>query len=175
MTFNTPIMIYKYIFILLLLTMFGQISFSQTIERQVIGFAGSTTNSESFIISSTSGETVINTGNSETIVLNNGFQQPLEKDIVRTINIGTIDIDIAVYPNPTTSVIKMNLFSDERIDLEFEVYGSNGKIILKSRKMNFYGETIQRFDLSKFPSGTYYLIIKDKKGVTQKTYKIQKI
>ena len=168
---------FKFTLLMLLILTITLLSFTlkgQTIERQLIGSTGNLSETTNFQVSATSGEIAISTETSGTIILTQGFQQPLPEDFVSSINIDNSDIEIAIYPNPTISSIKLDLKSNTKIDFNIQVLNINGNKIVQNRKLSFSGKTSEIFDFNHLPPNTYILLIKNKKGKVVKSFEVIK-
>jgi len=160
--------------IIFILSVFTNHMNAQTIERQLIGSMGQLSKTTNYNFSSTSGEVVIFTNSSENTILTNGFQQPLAKEFVGSININNVKIDYSVYPNPTKELINLSITTSDFTDFSIGIIDVLGKTTIPSRKYKTHGTISETFSLNKFPAGTYFLIIRDKKGAVIKHFKIQK-
>lgn len=70
---------------------------------------------------------------------------------------GRSDIDLEIYPNPTSQYIFIQFASPE--DAMISLYTSIGEVVIASRK---FSNSIQ-IDLSQSPSGAYLFVITNKK------------
>ena len=93
-----------------------------------------------------------------------GVQQPYEISIVLGI-----DLEITVYPNPTTNFLTLDVGKTAISNLNFELLDINGKLI-ESKKITSAIETIRMENLS---SATYFLIVTNNSKEV-KTFKIIK-
>ena len=109
----------------------------------------------------TLGEIVVETHTNSTTVLTQGFHQGVLK--VST-NVENTEINLKVYPNPTTNFIIIEL--EKNVNAELLVYDINGKIVIKD-KLN--EEQKKQLDFSFLNQGNYLLHINiaDKKSVYQ--------
>lgn len=106
-----------------------------------------------------------NTGISESIA--QGVQQPFEISIVTGINETAIDLEIAVFPNPTTNFLTLSI--EEFQGLSFQLIDFQGKLI-DSEELKENTSIIKTEGLK---SGTYILnIISDDQSI--KTFQIIK-
>lgn len=149
-------------------------SFSQQKNPSVIASAGGTSKSATIILEWTLGESFIQTVSSSTQLYTQGFHQPMLE--IRRIEPDK-DILIAkstfhVYPNPTTSIINIQL--DEVPDKPYSVslVDVNGKVILKN--VFPLNSSLLRIDVSRFTPGTYLLRMSNTNGSVQEVYKVIK-
>ena len=101
--------------------------------------------------------------------VNQGVQQTYEIKIVLGIEEEQINLDVQVYPNPTTSNLMLNVGQHELTNLEFQVLDMLGKVI-ENKKITSSIETIEMDNL---PDATYFLTVKYNEQ-SIKTFKIIK-
>lgn len=97
--------------------------------------------------------------------LNKSVPPKINEQIVanKTIESATADkIEIqpvnSLYPNPTTGQFKVK-FSEELKNTTVFINDASGKVLLKK----IISSTVQDFDISNFPTGTYFLYFDNKK------------
>ena len=95
-----------------------------------------------------------------------GNQQVYEISSTLGTDIQYIQLEMSVYPNPTTD--KINIISDEIIN-QVKILSPDGKILLE-KNYKLFNPTI---DLSSLESGIYLMLITNDKSQT-KTIKILK-
>ena len=98
-----------------------------------------------------------------------GVQQPYEIYIVSGIENTTINLAMAVYPNPTTDFLQLEVTGEISQALSFQLVDMEGKII-ESRKIVNATETI---DMGLLASAPYLLKVSNKNKII-KTFKIIK-
>ena len=128
----------------LICLIFSSLSFGQ--EQHVISSGGSYSSANTGSLSSTIGESVINTIETSNHHLTQGFNQ----DWIHFLSTHNFkdDININVYPNPTTHFI--NVESNKSCNLN--IYDINGKQVL-----NRTIDTSEQIDLTALLPGTYFL------------------
>tara|TARA_B110000003_G_C16532195_1_gene489344 strand:+ start:163 stop:627 length:465 start_codon:yes stop_codon:yes gene_type:complete len=136
--------------ILLILLFFPMIGFGQILSPSVIGSAGASFNNSTFSTDLTVGEVTIETFNNITI-LTQGFHQVIE-DI--NIDIVNLNLNIKVYPNPTSNFLIIEL--EQNVNADLFVYDINGKLVIKD-KLN--KEQQKQLDFSFLNQGNYLLHI----------------
>ena len=116
------------IFITLLLCTTSILSFSQSIERQVIGSTGETSITSSFIVTSTVGEVAIATLASSSTILTQGYQQAI---IGNSISVNEIEniTKMTLCPNPTTNNSKLEITAEKSSQVTVAIYSAQGKLI----------------------------------------------
>ena len=136
------------------------IGFGQVLTPSLVSSSGSTFNNGNIIMDFSIGEIVINTFNSSSI-LTQGFHQEVLKITTEVVN---IDIKTKVYPNPTTSILNIEL--EENISADIMVYDINGKLVIKDRLND---QQKKQLDFGFLKQGNYILHINiaDKKSVYQ--------
>ena len=99
-----------------------------------------------------------------------GVQQPYEISVVSGIEEALgISIEILVYPNPTTEFITLKIENHEVLNLRYQLYDMNGRLI-RDNKVD--GDETSIVMSSLLPA-TYFLKVTDNKKV-EKTFKIIK-
>lgn len=113
------------------------------------------------------GQTVYTTATGTNGSVVQGVQQPYEISTTVGINETTINLELSVYPNPTTNYLTLKV--DKTEGLTFQLYDLQGKVIT-SKKVNIATTTVAMENL---PAATYFLnVVKNNQIV--KTFKIIK-
>lgn len=139
---------------------------SQTISKQVIGTAGKTQTNSNLKVSWTTGESVVGLMTAGGNQLGNGYYPAMNINALKIEDIA-LDLQIKVYPNPTTQLLyvshpDLNSFLIQITDL-------SGKQV--------YSDTInkdQPLDISNYTQGMYLITIENKEANKKNTYKIIK-
>lgn len=109
-----------------------------------------------------------NTGTSGSVV--QGIQQPYEISVVTGIEQAKgINLELSVYPNPTTDYLTLEVKDFEISNLSFQVYDMQGKL-LQNEKITVNQTSIGMRNL--LPANYFVKVIKDNKEV--KTFEIIK-
>ncbi|MCK4288742.1 MAG: T9SS type A sorting domain-containing protein, partial [Bacteroidales bacterium] len=89
------------------------------------------------------------------------YSEGLEVNVYNTvmINENINDLNIRVYPNPSTGNFTINLNSDKTTRLNIKIINPIGSLIYKESNIQVKGSYTNTLDLSNFPVGIYYLII----------------
>lgn len=136
------------------------ISFAQTsIERQLVGSAGSTQTATNLTMTYSVGEPIISTQElSGSITINQGFQQT--KDIATEIEENYFVVDYKAYPNPVVNNLYISLSTDKNSTLNISLVDMQGKV-LQNRQINTLENSaeITEFDMSNYESGSYFVNI----------------
>ena len=96
-----------------------------------------------------------------------GVQQPYEISTTVGINETSINLELSVYPNPTTDYLTLKV--EDNTELNYQLYDNQGKII-ENKKVTANSTTIS---MEALPKSIYFLNITDNKQVV-KTFKIIK-
>ena len=98
-----------------------------------------------------------------------GVQQPYEISTTVGINETTIQLELSVYPNPTTNYLQLKVESEKLENLNFQLIDLQGKVI-ENKKVTANSTTIS---MEALPKAIYFLnVTKDNQVV--KTFKIIK-
>jgi len=108
-----------------------------------------------------------NTGTSGSVA--KGVQQSFEISVVTSINETAINLEVSVYPNPTTNFLQLKVESEEAQSLSYQLVDLQGKVVA-SKNVSVNNTTI---NMESLPRSTYYLSIQDKQQ-NVKTFKIIK-
>ncbi len=96
-----------------------------------------------------------------------GVQQPFEISVTTGVNETSINLELSVYPNPTTDYLTLKVEKTE--GLTFQLYDLQGKVIT-NKKVNSATTTVAMENL---PTATYFLnVVKNNQIV--KTFKVIK-
>ena len=107
------------------------------------------------------------TGNSSGRI-NEGVQQPYDIATLIPDNT-TIHLTYSVYPNPTLSVLNLNVGNTVTDNLFFELYDVSGKLILKDKIVN----SNTPITMENYAAANYLLTVTDNNKAVQ-TFKIIK-
>ena len=138
-------------FVFLVAVLFSTIGFAQDIERQVISSGGGTLENNEISLSVTLGEPFFQTQIGSEVILSQGMEQQIDLFTLSVIEIR--DMDIKLYPNPTSSSLQVQ--SDQYIT-EMEIVDGFGKII-RTIPVNGHEKTVDVWELT---AGIYFIQIK---------------
>ncbi len=145
----------------------------QSIERQLIGTAGTTYSAGNYFLCYSLGEAVVTPSPSSTFLpltnaflLSIGFQQPY---IAPTGKILYSNIWVSAYPNPTTGWVRLTITGDNNQPNVVIIYNSLGQKVAQPG-FNFINGNID-LDLSALPAGVYTIAVSEK--VVPRTVSIQ--
>jgi hypothetical protein len=108
-----------------------------------------------------------NTGTNGSVA--QGVQQPYEISTTVGINETSVNLELSVYPNPTTNYLTLKVDNFELSTLNFQLMDMQGKII-ENKKVNSKSTNIS---LEGQPAATYFISI-TKNNQLIKTFKIIK-
>jgi hypothetical protein len=147
--------------LLLILLCLPFIGFGQITSPSVISSSGNSYSNGNIIMDYTLGEIVVETHTNGSTILTQGFHQEVLEITTKIVN---IDIKTKVYPNPTTSILIVEL--EKNVNADIMVYDINGKLVIKDRLNN---EQKKQLDFSFLKQGNYLLHINiaDKQSVYQ--------
>ncbi len=118
-------------------------------------------------VSYTVGQVVYTTNTGTNGSVAQGVQQPFEISTTVGVNETTINLELSVYPNPTTDYLTLKVEKTE--GLSYQLYDLQGKVIA-SKTVN---GTSTNISLEEQPTATYFLsVVKNNQIV--KTFKIIK-
>ncbi len=148
---------------------------AQSIERSVIGATGGFESVSWGSLSYTAGEVAVTTLTSATSVATQGFQQPLQSDLV-VYNIGVNQLSITAYPNPAADIINIvidagNTYDRYSVTL-FDLPGH--KLKIPYTELSRGTTTHFVFDLQQLAAATYLIVITDQYGINVKAIKFSK-
>jgi hypothetical protein len=106
-----------------------------------------------------------NTGTNGSVA--QGVQQPYEISITVGINETSINLELSVYPNPTTNYLTLKV--EDNANLSYQLFDLQGKV-LESKKLQ---STSTNINLEAQPKAIYFLRV-TKNGTAIKTFKIIK-
>jgi Secretion system C-terminal sorting domain len=153
---------------LLLLLLFGFFIQNALAQKSVVASGGNATGTGgkvSYSIGQVAYTTATGTGGKVT----QGVQQPFEIVTLGTDNFPEITVTMAVYPNPTTSLVNLTVDNFDFEKLQFYLTDINGKQ-LQSRKI-IDAET--QIEMENLPQAVYFLNVLEN-NKTIKTFKIIK-
>lgn len=115
------------------------------------------------------GQVVYTTSQGANGTVAQGVQQPFEISVVLGGANNNINLEMVVYPNPTTDFLTLNINNYNLTNFSYQLFDAGGKKI-ESRKITSVTETIR---MAKLPGGLYFLSIINNNQII-KTFKIIK-
>ena len=150
----------------IILFSFSICSFSQSVEIEAISSGGEYLENGNISLSTTIGELSVENFEQNNIILTQGFQQ----GFFNITDISTIkknNIEISLYPNPTTDVVNITCTAH---DCKYSVIDITGKTIFNGELRGY----ITPITLSNFNSGHFIIEIYSKGNKIEKTFKVIK-
>lgn len=98
-----------------------------------------------------------------------GVQQPFEISVTTGVNETSINLEMSVYPNPTTNFLSLKVKSEKLESLTYQLIDLQGKVI-ENKKVNSTTSTIKMEEL---PKAVYFLNVVNNNQVV-KTFKVIK-
>jgi hypothetical protein len=146
---------------------------------EVIANNGGSFKTSKLDIDWTLGETIVQTEINPLLMYTQGFHQPLSYIKIPSTqgsNLSITDlINIKVYPNPISSVLKLQFGTTEKIgtqNLQLEVQDVYGRTI--KNKIVQTNNNVHEISMLNVVSGTYFLVIRNENGSLLKTIKLVK-
>lgn len=145
------------------------LAFSQTASPELISSSGNSFNNATYQLDWSIGECITATHTAGDYVITQGFHH--DSYIITLVEDLATDINITVYPNPTTDLITIKTENSRFEEGKGEVFliNINGKVLLQE-KIN---ETEKQLNFSVYTSGVYFLTVKQENQVI-KNFKIIK-
>lgn len=156
-------------FYTIILVFFSLIIIAQpSIERQVFGISGKSSQTQSIQLDWTLGELAITHHNFKSGTLTEGFQQAfvqLKSPLVSQKNVS----DIVIMPNPASSFVSVKFLQEIKENIQWEIFDLTGKSLQRNV---FDVSADHEIDISSYSDGMYILKISGK-NITQ-THRITK-
>ncbi|NRB62465.1 MAG: T9SS type A sorting domain-containing protein [Saprospiraceae bacterium] len=147
-------------------------SYSQSIDRQVIGMAGDISSTANISISWTVGEVAVQRGPLATPQggsITEGFQQPHIELVSGQEN----SIQIKVFPNPVRDMLRVKVNGSILNTYRIDLLDNHGRTLRTWSKIPV---GTQQFSMANYPAGTYFLRVhNDLTGEAMEAHQIIKI
>jgi len=135
--------------------------------QEVISSQGATIFSDDgYRIDYTIGEPVVKTVSEDDVMLTQGYHQPT-LSIIEVKEIDP-DFDVQVFPNPTTSLLKVRMEDYEGIS--YQIQDADGRVL----KQDSVDDRLFSVDVKKFTTGYYIMKLVDADNKKLKSYKFLK-
>lgn len=136
-----------------------------SLDRSVVGSAGSDTTNGQLSLSMTLGEPIVATAIQGNLVLTQGFQQA---DVTGSVSIDPVlDVELVyrVFPNPTADKVVVRLSHDKPLALRLRVFDNLGRSVLPALEyVQSDGTHDKSLDLSQLAEGVYRLEVMEQSG-----------
>ena len=141
----------------------------QTQAQEAVATAGGDASGTNGNVSYTVGQVVYTTNTGTTGSVAQGVQQPFEIQTVLGADNFNINLQLAVYPNPTTNWLQLEVRNTDFSNLSYQLFDLNGRMIL-NEKITAETSSIQ---MERLPAAIFLLkVVSNNKEV--KTFKIIK-
>ena len=141
----------------------------QTQAQEAVATAGGNASGTNGNVSYTVGQVVYTTYTGTTGSVAQGVQQPFEIQTVLGAENFNINLQLAVYPNPTTNWLQLEVRNTDFSNLSYQLFDLNGRMIL-NEKITAETSSIQ---MERLPAAIFLLkVVSNNKEV--KTFKIIK-
>ena len=151
-------------------------SYSQSIQKQVIGSLGGISSGGNYEVDCTVGEAVIDTFSSGSILLYQGFHHV--NDTSRNTSIDKITafkIDFLLYPNPTRDNATLKFTGGNfSTQLKVQVYTIAGKLVSTKEVEVGKSTTTTNIDVGNQSAGVYFVRITDSESNFSKSLRLVK-
>lgn len=141
----------------------------QAQAQEAVATAGGDASGTNGNVSYTVGQVVYTTNTGTTGSVAQGVQQPFEIQTVLGADNFNINLQLAVYPNPTTNWLQLEVRNTDFSNLSYQLFDLNGRMIL-NEKITAETSSIQ---MERLPAAIFLLkVVSNNKEV--KTFKIIK-
>jgi hypothetical protein len=164
---NAKVMKFLTVISLSLLPFFGM---AQSITPEVIASAGEHYDNGSVQLSWTLGEVMIDTYDNGNNIVTQGFHQT--QLTVTSIERELVDIEMNVYPNPTSEFLNIELGRNDK-DINLQLYDMSGKLIHKD-VINAY-DTKYVLPMQSVATGKYLVQMQSEDGKVNTTHQVVKL
>jgi hypothetical protein len=148
---------------------------AQSVSQNALVPQGEVSQTDELSLEWTIGETIVHTVKHSDGMLTQGTQQPLlliEKRSASTQGGAFHDIDIQVYPNPTSTFINIDLSASKELELDIFLVDISGKKVQEVSGNAILGKS--KVDISTLFEGIYFLQFIDRKSKELFTLKVIK-
>lgn len=140
------------------------------LAQQTVSSAGKEVSGTGGTVSYTIGQVVYTTNTGSNGTVTQGVQQPFEISVITGIEEAKgISLEISIYPNPATDLIKLKIENYEIENLRYQIYDINGNLLLNNKVEGNETSIV----ISNLVSATYLLKVTDNNKVI-KTFKVIK-
>lgn len=145
------------------------LALSQVNAQESVLSSGGNSSGSSGNVSYSVGQIFYKTINGTTAYLSQGVEQPFEIQTVLGQDNFNVNLELSVYPNPTTDVIYLKIMESNFESIQYQLFDINGRLIENNKV--FENSTI--IQMGKYPEAIYLLKVLDNNKEV-KTFKIIK-
>lgn len=145
---------------LIALFLVGQTACAQSAGSSVINVSGNSFSQGHLVVDWSVGEmALVNTGTSANnqFIITNGLLQP-ELPVANNSNHFSPD-EVKILPNYGRGNIEVHFLTRQMGTLRMQVYDASGKLLLVSKAVSNGIGSVEKFNLTSFAAGTYFLKI----------------
>ena len=141
---------------------------SQSLSKEVISSSGGYFSNNVYSLNLSYGEAVITnmTSTNGALSLSNGFHFVSNNSSLSS-SLELLELSLSIYPNPTLNHI--NILSSSVIEIKFEIYDINGKLISQDLITSD-----QQINMTQLSSGVYLLKILNVNNTSSKVFRVIK-
>ena len=145
------------------------LAITQIYTQESVVSSGGNSSGSNGNVSYSIGQLFYKTVNGATANLSSGVEQPFEIQIVLGQDNFNINLELLVYPNPTTDIIYLKINESTFESIQYQLFDINGRLV-ENNKVSENSTIIQ---MGKYPDAIYLLkVIENNKEI--KTFKIIK-
>lgn len=145
------------------------LALSQVNAQESVLSSGGNSSGSSGNVSYSVGQIFYKTVDGATAYLSQGVEQPFEIQTVLGQDNFNVNLELSVYPNPTTDVIYLKIKESNFESIQYQLFDINGRLIENNKV--FENSTI--IQMGKYPEAIYLLKVLDNNKEV-KTFKIIK-
>ena len=143
------------------------LAISQTASPELVSSAGDSFNNTSYQLDWSIGECITETQSAGDFVITQGFHQ--NSYVVTSVEDFRADIEMSVYPNPTTDFISLKVESSKVEGMQYIITDFSGRVL---QTENFAGDT-EQINFTNYSVGTYFISVMENSQLI-KSFKIIK-
>jgi hypothetical protein len=88
-----------------------------------------------------------------------GWSLNYSSQLVGTDELSQLDKSIHIFPNPASSILKIQLKNEQAANLKIEILNAQSQLCHQDAITRFYGNYQNSIDISEYPDGVYYVKI----------------
>ncbi len=143
------------------------LAMSQTASPELVSSAGDSFNNTSYQLDWSIGECITTTHTAGDYVLTQGFHQ--DSYVITAVEDLRADIDMSVYPNPTTDFISLKVESSKVEAMQYTITDFTGRVL----QIENFADDIEQINFSNYAVGTYFITVSENNQLI-KSFKIIK-
>ena len=158
----------KRLFFLVIGIIMTNLAISQTASPELVSSAGDSFNNTSYQLDWSIGECITATHSAGSYVITQGFHQ--NSYVVTSVKDLATDINISVYPNPTSDFISLNFAKVSNFGkVSYLVTDFSGRVLQTEN----FTDDIEQINFSNYAEGTYFISVTENNQLI-KSFKIIK-